>query len=134
MDAWLIIRQAPSVWVCNLGDPGALGDEPRELLINRMRVATGFPPVDDWLSDAATRSVAMTFGEPHPTLMAAATVLTVDDLTKVDPAAVAAHAQARAEAARQAQIDAAQTVLAQLHPDDLAAVVAAAQAPGKVTP
>ena len=122
---WLIVRTPDAIHVWPVWGET---DQPDEALINAARVAVGFPAHDNWPDDGSGYSVALTLGEPHHTLLAQATVGTVADLSKVDPAAVQAYATARVAAGRQAQIDAAKMALMQLDPAGKAAAIAAAGA------
>lgn len=76
------------------------GEPPDETIINAARVAVGFPADDRWVTDGSGWDVQLTLDRPHDKLMARATAGALDDLRKIDPAAVQEHADARAEAAR----------------------------------
>lgn len=121
MDEWLIIHTPTEVYCWDLGAPT---DDEREDLVDRARVSCGLTPEDTGAPDATGVVIMLTFGEPHETLMDRAVVGTAADLAKVNRAKVQAHKAGRAQAARQVQIDAAKTVLAALHPADLAGVIA----------
>lgn len=111
MDQWLIIHLHEKVWVANLAEETDV-----DSLVDAARVLAGFPSTDDWWQDPTDMSVILTMGEPHPTLMARATVLTVEQLRGASPADVAEDRRQRAEAARGARVAAARAALAQLDP------------------
>jgi hypothetical protein len=89
---WLIIKTPQAVHCWNIGNPDDLG---RDDLLDRARVASGFPASDDWISNGSGYDLQITYGEPHPSLLERATVGTVADLSKVDAELVAQHADAR---------------------------------------
>jgi hypothetical protein len=134
-ETWLIVRVPGGTYVWDLGHP-----DPAELddAVLRARVFAGFPATDTWMHDSATvdqfvapgipprqtptTSLAVTFGEPHANLLAAATV--GPDLSKVPAKALDDYRAEYAANTHQAQVDSAVTSLAGLHPDALVAVLA----------
>jgi hypothetical protein len=118
LDRWLVIILGEQAWLWNLGQ--AEQDELVDL-VNAARVIAGFPASDDWSQDPAGRgmSVAFTFGEPHHTMMARATVGTVEQLRGVDRAKVRAHARARELDARAARIASAKAAFGDMAPAEL---------------
>jgi len=121
MNQWLIIRTPGGVQCWDLGHPT---DVERELLVNAARVAVDFPAHDEWAHDGSPWDVQVTFGQPHPSLLARATVGSVADLAAADPAAIATHQAQRVVAASQDRIGAARAVLAALDPAERAQVLA----------
>jgi hypothetical protein len=118
---WLIIRnQAGEIFAWEVWPDGELPDDQ---LINAARVAVGFPADDAWSMDGTGWDIQLTLDRPHKTLMDRATVGTVETLGKADPAAVQAHADARAEATRRAHIDELRARLAGMDDDTLSAVL-----------
>lgn len=109
MNWWLIIRTPDGVHAWPVWEEHGESDE---TLINAARVSAGFPAHDQWGNDGF--DIQLTLGDPHPTLLERATVGTVEDLRQVAAVAVTAHADARAAAIRQTQIDAARTAYALL--------------------
>ncbi len=118
MSQWWLIARSPGQVFCW---PAWLdGSPPDETLINTARVAAGFPADEKWPDGF---DLQLTLGEPHPSILGAAAPA---DLAKVDPAAVAAHAAARAKAAQTQLLAAAQAAYDLLDAVDRAKVVAEA--------
>jgi len=124
-DPYLIIQIGADAHVWPLGTERV--DE-QEALVQAARVALGIAPEVTGLPDSGA-TIAITFGEPHHTLMARATLGTADDLLKVDRARVAAHAAARADIARRVHIDAVRAAYALLDEQGKAEVRGATAAP-----
>jgi hypothetical protein len=115
---WLIIHTPTGSWVWDLGTPTP--DE-RGDLTNRARVMAGFPANNDWVgSDDA--AVMLTYGRPHDSLMARATVGTVADLARVNDDESARYAAAMAEVHQRIMVDAARDALLALPADAQAAL------------
>jgi hypothetical protein len=114
MTWWLVIH-APDgrVYVHDTGSDQAVTDD----VVNTVRVAAGFPADDEWISDGSGWDLKATPGEPHPKLMARATVL---DLSAVDPAEVSDHGRRRQAGYRAARVAAAKAMLDSLDPDERA--------------
>lgn len=121
MTWWLIIHTPTGVYTWPVWGEA---DPPDEDLINRARVAAGFPDHDRWATDGSDWDVQATLGEPHPKLLERAKVGTIDDLRKVDAAAVGAHVKGRKASGRRARMDHIRVMLAELDADELAQVMA----------
>lgn len=107
-DWWLIVKRDNAIHCWHLGDsdPQRTADA-----IERARTLLGFPPGDGWVDAAERRnSVQLTPGEPHPSVMATATVhqmsdldrVTAEQLTAYRAAVLAATSGARMQTARDA--------------------------------
>lgn len=125
-DEWLIIHTPGGVYCWDLGAPA---DDEREDLVNRARVLASVPAQDVWPGDGTGYVIMLSYGEPHATLLARATVGTVGDLAAVDVAAVEAHQAGRDELARQERLAGATAALDALSADDRAVFLANASAP-----
>lgn len=121
MNTWLIIHtpagavHAWEVW--------AEDEPPDNAIIDAARVSTGFPANDEWAHDEYGWDIQLTLGRPHDKLMKRATVGTVEELRKVDAAAVQAHTAGRLEATQRAHVDELRARLAELDDETLAAVL-----------
>lgn len=119
-DEWLIIHTADGAHLWNLGQPT---DDERETLTNAARVVVGFPAHDRWPFEGDGWTLALSFGEPHPSLVDRAEAHTRQSLARVPHRDVAAHAQARRSDADARSIKAAQEHLLSLDPDMLQRVL-----------
>lgn len=121
MSWWLILHtpDGPHVW--DLGDPD---DTTRGELVERARTLIGFPVAESWLSDYEHWHPMLSYGDPHPTLLAKATVHDVADLAKVPAVQLDDYRRRCHESVRQAQLDAARAALANLDPAQLDALKA----------
>lgn len=122
MSQWLIIHKGPDWHVWPLGDD--LTDDELQDLIMRARCAVEFPDGDDWVKDIAQTTIQVTHGEPHPTMLARATVHDRGDLKAVDPAALTTYRGRCAAAARRVRLDAARAAMTLLSVDELAQLLA----------
>lgn len=121
MSQWVIIRAGGMVHCFDLGDEAPDGTV--QLLVAAARVLVGFPAHDDWVADPEL-DVQLTFGEPHPTLLARPGMRgTASDLMAVDPVAIADHQLQRHQTAAAARIAAVKAALAALDPDERAQVL-----------
>lgn len=121
MTTWLIIHKGPEWHVWPLGE--LADDDELQDLIMRARVAVGFPDGDEWVKDIAQTTIQITHGEPHPDMMARATVHDRVELAAVDAAGLAAYRGRCHEATRQARIEAARQALAPLSDADRRALL-----------
>lgn len=118
---WLIVRLGgvPHCWqVGELGDDTSTRD-----LIDRARVVVGFPAGDGWVADGRGDTVQLTCGEPHPQLMAQATVHRLSELDAVSVETLASYRAACDVEHRQACVRLARESLARLTPDERAQVI-----------
>jgi hypothetical protein len=117
---WLIIHAPGGPWCWPLG-----GDQSeRDRLVAAGRVLAGFPADEAWVDDDSKLAVMVSLGEPHPTLIARATVGTLADLRKVDQALVDAHQAGRAQWSHTRQVEALALMLATMDSDTLATALA----------
>lgn len=117
---WLVITTRAGVYAWPVWEDG---EHPDERLINAARVLTGFPADDSsWVVDRGY-DLQLTPGTPHHTLLARATVGTVDDLRAVHDAKVDEHVAARVDAHQAVLVASAKDALAALPPELLALVV-----------
>jgi hypothetical protein len=112
-DVWVIVKTPAGVWAWHLGD---VTDDERADLIDAARASVGFPANDNWPLEAGY-DLQVTFYEPHPTLLAQATV--GGDLRKVPRKKVDAHKAARAEWQRTFRVESMLNLLRQLDADEL---------------
>lgn len=92
MDWWLIVN-TPSGVHC-----WPVGGLDHTAAVLAAKSILGVPPGPDPMVDASPWDVQLTCGEPHPTLLAQATIRETTELHSVDPAALAAYAAAEAAA------------------------------------
>jgi hypothetical protein len=112
VDTWLVIHTAAgAVHAWNLGDADL---ETREHATWAARAQLAFVADDSWVTSEDPSSVAITFGQPHHTLMAVAQVGTLADLQAVKPAVVAAYRDEYAKTQRATAIESAHRMLAGL--------------------
>lgn len=121
---WWAIVQTPTdlhVFPTGVEDINELvGDD----MLNAIRVLTGFPAHDKWVSDSSRWDLQLTFGTPHRQLLERAVEHTQQELRAVTTKDVRAHADERRTAARQVLIDAAAAALSALEPHERDAVLA----------
>lgn len=77
---WLIVVTPTGVHCWNVGDVQDLDGA-----VLRARTMLGMPPGDDWVTVPNGWDVHLSHGEPHPRLLARATVHDVADLAEVVP-------------------------------------------------
>lgn len=113
-DQWLTIHCGGVTHCWNLGQPDV--SEVADL-VARARTQSGFPCGDSWAgADMARNAVQMSPGEPHPSLLAVATVHTRSSLDRVDPSACLAEC---ARLRKAAHVEAAEAMLAGLPDADV---------------
>lgn len=121
MNWWLIVRRAGAVHCWPVGDTS--DDARLQDLIARARILLGFPAGDDWIGDETrANTIQLTRGEPHPRLMAAATVHRLSDLDRVTPEAVTAYLAECDQAGQAARLADAQRTVDALPDADKAAL------------
>lgn len=122
MSWFLIIHHGDAVHCWDIGDhpPTPEGEAERDELIMRARHSVGFPVGDRWAHEGNPRvQVMLTQGEPHPTLLARATVHRLSDLDRVDASAYRAQCNERRRAAL---LDAAEAAILTLPATEQAAL------------
>lgn len=97
MTSWLIIRTPTGVHCWPLPD----GDPAQQLLAARASV--GFPADDAWATGESRWDLQITHGQPHPRLLAGATVHQADELAAVQPGDYGTRLAAARETARCAE-------------------------------
>lgn len=105
MDWWLIITADGAVHAYRLGDPD---DDTRHNLVERANIAHNIP--HGWLNQPGW-DVQLTDGQPHPSLLARATVHSPVELAAVTAEQIAAHQRAAAEASKADRMDSAERAL-----------------------
>jgi hypothetical protein len=116
---WLIIHTPDGVFTWPAwGEKDPIDED----LINRARVAAGFPDHDRWATDGSAFDLQLTLGKPHDNLLKRATVGKAEDLRKVDAGAVAKHAEGREADFRRVRREHVAALVADLSDDDLAAL------------
>lgn len=132
LDWWLIVRIG-DVFHCWL--VGDTSDENRTAeLIDRARIAVGFPAGDDWILEEERRNaVQLTLGDPHPVLMAQATVHDLSALDRVTVPELEAYRAACENARDAALMQAARNMLRAMKPEQRAALYAEVPPPPRST-
>lgn len=117
---WLILGtpDGPRLWPVGDTMPADI-----EALINAARVITGFPATDSWIQEGPPWDVQIASGDPHPDLMAQATVGTVEELRAVTADRVAAYAAGRAQWAKASAVDAVAAAMGALDAESQRAVL-----------
>lgn len=120
---WANIRtpQGRFLWPLNEGD------EPDNRLVMAARHLVGFPTHSDWI-DESEWDIMLSQGDPHPNLLAQATVGTTAELKKVTKTKVDAYEAGMAETVKAAKRDAAKRALDALDDAARAEVLAEAAA------
>lgn len=114
MTWWLIVKTPAGVSGWDVGDPD--GDRKTDL-VERAKTLTDFPAGDAWVHER-DHDIQLTPGEPHPTLLGDMAVRLISELDAVTAEALAGWRSDDTRLRLEAQVTAAESVLAEL-PDEV---------------